>query len=333
MKVLVTGGAGFIGSHTTVELMARGHDVIVVDNFSNSQPKALQGIAEVVGRPVPCIKLDVRDRAGLLRVFREHRPQAVMHFAAYKAVGESWNDPLAYYDNNVGSLLAVLECMQACALKRIVFSSSATVYGEANHSPISESGGVSPANPYARTKAMCESILFDVERCLPGFLAVVLRYFNPVGAHPSGLIGEWPQGTPNNLMPYICQVASGRLPRLRVFGNDYPTVDGTGVRDYLHVMDLAVAHVLALDVLDESSGGFMVNLGTGRGHTVLEVIAAFERASHRIIPFVIEPRREGDVAVCYAEPSLAEKLLGWRAQFGMDKMCEDAWRWERGRNE
>ena len=331
MKVLVTGGAGFIGSHTIVQLVARGHEVVVVDNFSNAQPAAMHALAELVGHPVSCIRIDVRDRAALLKVFAEQLPQAVIHFAAHKSVGESWSDPLAYYDNNVGSLLAVLECMQEFEVQRIVFSSSATVYGSTNESPIPESGSLLPENPYGRTKVVCESILLDVGRSRPGFLAGVLRYFNPVGAHPSGLIGEAPQGIPNNLLPYICQVASGRLPRLRVFGNDYPTVDGTGVRDYLHVTDLAAAHVMALDALEGSSRGFVVNLGTGQGYSVLEVVEAFERASGREIPYVMEARRAGDAAECYADPSLAAQLLGWRAQLGLGRMCEDAWRWELNR--
>lgn len=331
MRVLVTGGAGFIGSHTVVELAARGHDVTVVDSYANAQPEVMRAVETLAGRPIPTFSLDVRDRPALLQVFREQRPEAVIHFAAHKAVGESWSQSLAYYDNNVGGLLAVLDCMRACDVSRIVFSSSATVYGEANASPIAEDGRIAPANPYARTKAMCESILFDLQRSQPGFLGAVLRYFNPVGAHPSGLIGEAPQGIPNNLMPYICQVAAGRLPRLRVFGDDYPTVDGTGVRDYLHVMDLAAAHAMALDALDSRGQGLLVNLGTGRGHSVLEVIAAFARASGRQVPYVVEPRRAGDAAECYADARLAAQQLGWRTRLGLEQMCEDAWRWEHGR--
>lgn len=331
MRVLVTGGAGFIGSHTVVELCARGHDVVVVDNFANAQPDVMQAIESLTGRPVPTVQLDVRDRANLLQVFQRHSPEAVIHFAALKSVGESWTQPLAYYDNNVGGLLSVLDCMLVCNVPRIVFSSSATVYGEVTTCPIAEDGPIKPANPYARTKAMCESILFDLERSQPGFLMAVLRYFNPVGAHPSGLIGEAPQGVPNNLMPYICQVAAGRLPRLRIFGNDYPTVDGTGVRDYLHVMDLAIAHAMSLDAFDSRRQGLLVNLGTGRGHSVLEVVDAFARVSGREIPYVVEARRPGDAAECYADAGLAMQKLGWRTQYGLDQMCEDAWRWERSR--
>ena len=331
MKILVTGGAGYIGSHAVVELCSRGHEVVVVDSYVNAQPGVLQSMERISGRPIGEHRIDVRDRDALLQVFREERPQAVMHFAALKSVGESWTDPLAYYDTNIGGLLSLLECMRECRVDALVFSSSATVYGEANHSPIDEGGLIAPLNPYARTKAVGEGILFDVAQATPGFRVASLRYFNPVGAHASGFIGEAPQGVPNNLMPYICQVASGERALLRVFGADYPTSDGTGVRDYVHVVDLAVAHAMALEVLMARASGFVVNLGTGRGHSVLEVVHAFARASGREIPYVVEGRRPGDAATCFADVSQAATLLKWRAERDLPQMCQDAWRWELNR--
>lgn len=329
MKVLVTGGAGYIGSHVVVELLARGHEAVVVDSLINAHPGTMHALEALCGRRVPLVRADVRERPVLRKVFEEHRPDAVMHFAALKSVGESWERSLDYHDNNVGGLLAVLDCMRACDVGRIVFSSSATVYGAANDSPISENGVVAPQNPYARTKAFCEAILADCSQGQQGPAVAALRYFNPVGAHPSGLIGENPAGIPNNLMPYLCQVASGSLPVLRVFGGDYPTLDGTGVRDYVHVVDLAAAHVAALEA---SADNLVVNLGRGEGHSVLQVVAAFERASGRRIAVQMVGRRKGDVAECYASPALAEQVLGWRAQRDLEQMCKDAWLWERRRD-
>ena len=325
MKVLVTGGAGYIGSHAVVELLAREHQAVVVDSFVNANPATMDALATLCGQQVPHVRADVRDRAALREAFEVHRPDAVLHFAALKSVGESWERSLDYHDNNVGGLLAVLDCMQACDVGRIVFSSSATVYGAANASPISEDGVIAPQNPYARTKAFCEAILADCSQGRQGPSVAVLRYFNPVGAHPSGLIGENPTGIPNNLMPYLCQVASGRLPVLRVFGSDYPTIDGTGVRDYVHVVDLAIAHVAALEAREPH---LVVNLGRGEGYSVLEVVAAFERVTGRSIAVQRDERRKGDVAECFASPALAERLLGWRARRDLEQMCKDAWLWE-----
>ncbi|MEO5629125.1 MAG: UDP-glucose 4-epimerase GalE, partial [Thermomonas sp.] len=281
--------------------------------------------ATLCGGPVPSARVDVRDRAALREVFQAHRPDAVLHFAALKAVGESWARALDYHDNNIGGLLSVLGCMRGCGVERIVFSSSATVYGSANTSPISEDATIAPENPYGRTKAFCEHILLDTSRTPGGPCVALLRYFNPVGAHPSGLIGENPTGIPNNLVPYVCQVASGRLPLLRVVGSDYPTIDGTGVRDYVHVVDLAAAHIAALDV---PAGNLVVNLGRGEGHSVLQVVSAFEQVSGRRIALRMDPRREGDVAECYASPALAQRVLGWRARHDLEQMCKDAWLWE-----
>ena len=331
MRVLVTGGAGYIGSHTVVALAARGHDALVVDNFVNAQPAIMDAIGMLCGRPVPHVQADVRDRQALGAVFEAYKPEAVLHFAALKAVGESWERSTDYHDNNIGGLLAVLECMRGAGVRRIVFSSSATVYGSANASPISEQGVIAPQNPYARTKAFCEEILFDGSTSSDRINAAVLRYFNPVGAHSSGMIGESPTGIPNNLMPYLCQVASGRLPFLRVFGNDYDTVDGTGVRDYVHVVDLAEAHVAALERMDQHEK-LVLNLGRGEGYSVLQVIAAFERVIGRPIPLRMDERRQGDVAECFASPALAERLLDWRAQRDLERMCKDAWLWESRRN-
>lgn len=325
MKVLVTGGAGYIGSHSVVELLARGHEAVVVDSFVNSDPATMDALATLCGREVPLVRADVRDRAALRRAFESHRPDAVLHFAALKAVGESWERPFDYHENNIGGMLAVLDCMRECDVGRIVFSSSATVYGAANASPISEDGVIAPQNPYARTKAICEDILADCSQSPFGPTVAVLRYFNPVGAHPTSLIGENPKGVPNNLMPYLCQVASGRLPVLRVFGSDYPTIDGTGVRDYVHVVDLATAHVAALEA---QVANLVVNLGRGEGYSVLQVVAAFERVCGRRIPVEIVERRNGDVAECYASPALAEQVLGWRALRDLEQMCKDAWVWE-----
>jgi UDP-glucose 4-epimerase len=326
--ILVTGGTGYIGSHTCVELMQAGREVCIVDSLVNSRASVAARIGRIAGRSVELQTGDVRDRAFLDRVFSNRRYAAVIHFAGLKAVGESVSMPLEYHDVNVGGTLRLLEAMSAHGVERIVFSSSATVYGEPRSLPLVEEHPLAPANPYGRTKLAIEQMLGDMASSRSGFQAVMLRYFNPVGAHQSGLLGEEPAGTPNNLMPYVSQVAVGRLKELAVFGNDYPTPDGTGVRDYVHVVDLARAHVSALAALPRLPGATRVNLGTGRGHSVLEVVAAFERASGRPIPYRIEPRRPGDVAASYTDPSLALRLLGWRAERGLDDMCRDAWCWQ-----
>ncbi|MDD3329640.1 MAG: UDP-glucose 4-epimerase GalE [Zoogloea sp.] len=327
--ILVTGGAGYIGSHTCVELLAAGYEVLVVDNFSNSKPEALRRVEEIAGRKLGAFyRADIRDKAALREVFKTHAIDAVIHFAALKAVGESVAKPLMYYDNNIAGTVALAEVMAEAGVKSLVFSSSATVYGDPASVPIREDFPTGPTNPYGRTKWMMEFVLSDLAAADPEWRVALLRYFNPVGAHASGRIGEDPNGLPNNLMPYVSQVAVGRLPQLRVFGGDYPTPDGTGVRDYIHVVDLAVGHVAAVRRLTERPGVLTVNLGTGRGYSVVEVVKAFEKASGRPVPFEIVARRPGDVAQCYAEPGLAERELGWRAERGIDEMCADAWRWQ-----
>ncbi len=327
--ILVTGGAGYIGSHTCVELLAAGYEVLVVDNFSNSKPEALRRVEEIAGRKLGAFyRADIRDKAALREVFKAHAIDAVIHFAALKAVGESVAKPLMYYDNNIAGTVALAEVMAEAGVKSLVFSSSATVYGDPASVPIREDFPTGPTNPYGRTKWMMEFVLSDLAAADPEWRVALLRYFNPVGAHASGRIGEDPNGLPNNLMPYVSQVAVGRLPQLRVFGGDYPTPDGTGVRDYIHVVDLAVGHVAAVRRLTERQGVLTVNLGTGRGYSVIEVVKAFEKASGRPVPFEIVARRPGDVAQCYAEPGLAERELGWRAERGIDEMCADAWRWQ-----
>jgi len=328
--ILVTGGAGYIGSHTAVELMATGHDVVIVDNLVNSKREAVRRIERIVGREVPFYEIDVRDEAALAKVFDAHRIGAAIHFAALKAVGESVAKPIEYYRNNLDSLLVLLEAMREREIKKFVFSSSATVYGMPERSPVDESFPLSATNPYGQSKVMAEQILRDVERADPRWRIATLRYFNPAGAHESGLIGEDPAGLPNNLMPYVAQVAVGKLEKVRVYGGDYATPDGTGVRDYIHVVDLARGHVAALDALDSRGASFVVNLGTGRGYSVLEVVRAFEAAAGREIPYEIVAPRPGDVGECYSSTAAAEKLLGWRAQFGLEKMCEDHWRWQAG---
>lgn len=329
-RVLVTGGAGYIGSHACVELLAAGHLPVVVDNFCNSRPEALARVRAISGRDFPVHALDLRDRDGLRRVFADEAPEAVLHFAGLKAVGESVAEPWRYFDNNVGSTLALVEVMRESACRTLVFSSSATVYGVPGQVPLTEDAPLAAINPYGRTKLMIEQMLGDLAAAESGWQIALLRYFNPVGAHESGLIGEDPAGIPNNLMPYITQVAVGRLPRLRVFGGDYATPDGTGVRDYLHVVDLARGHVQALDWLQEArpGGATPINLGTGRGVSVLDLLRAFEAASGRPVPFEIVARRPGDAAVCYADASRAGRLLGWRASRELDAMCRDAWRWQ-----
>ncbi|RMG38756.1 MAG: UDP-glucose 4-epimerase GalE [Gammaproteobacteria bacterium] len=326
--VLVTGGAGYIGSHTCLELLEAGYEVVVVDNLSNSSPEAIRRVEALSGRPVTFVEADVRDRSALAALFDAHPVDAVIHFAGLKAVGESVEKPLAYYDNNVGGTVALLETMADKGIKRIVFSSSATVYGDPASLPIREDFPLSATNPYGRSKLFIEEILRDLHRADPAWDIAILRYFNPVGAHPSGRIGEDPAGIPNNLMPYIAQVAVGTLAELSVFGDDYPTPDGTGVRDYIHVVDLARGHLAALARLQERPGCVTYNLGTGSGYSVLEMVKAFERASGRKVPYRIVGRRPGDIAACYADPTLAREELGWQAEYGLQQMCEDAWRWQ-----
>lgn len=326
--VLVTGGAGFIGSHTCVELLTHGYEVVVLDNLVNSRAESIARVRRITGRDIVLVERDACSREAVEQVFDQYPICAAIHFAALKAVGESVEKPLAYYRNNLDSLLTLVEVMQTRNVKTLVFSSSATVYGNPASVPIVESFPLSATNPYGQTKLMAEQILRDVALADPQWRIASLRYFNPVGAHESGLIGEDPAGIPNNLMPYVAQVAVGKLPRLRVFGSDYDTPDGTGVRDYIHVVDLARGHLAALDALATQERSFTVNLGTGQGYSVLEVIAAFERASGREIPYEIVGRRPGDIASCYADPSEAARVLGWRATYGIERMCEDHWRWQ-----
>jgi UDP-glucose 4-epimerase len=328
--ILLTGGTGYIGSHTCVELIGAGYDTVLLDNLCNSSPVVVDRIAKITGTRPAFVEGDVRDRALLDRVFAEHPIDAVIHFAGLKAVGESVAHPLDYYENNVGGSATLLQAMEARGVRRLVFSSSATVYGMATEMPLTESSPTGPVNPYGHSKLMVEQLLQDLANSDARWRVLCLRYFNPVGAHESGMIGEDPRNIPNNLMPFVAQVAVGRLPRLRVFGNDYPTPDGTGVRDYIHVMDLASGHVAALSRL-MGPGPLehpVVNLGTGRGQSVLEVVRAFETASGRSIPYDVVERRAGDVAVSYADAGLAQRYLGWKAKRGPDAMCADAWRWQ-----
>jgi len=326
--VLVTGGAGFIGSHTCVELLGAGYEVVVVDNLVNSHREALTRVEAITGKSLTFYENDACDVAALHAIFARHPIIAAIHFAALKAVGESTQRPLAYYRNNLDSLLALLEVMDAHGVKDIVFSSSATVYGNPHTVPIDEAFPLSATNPYGQSKLFAEQILRDLALADPSWHIACLRYFNPAGAHASGQIGEAPGGIPNNLMPYVAQVAVGKLAKLRVFGNDYDTPDGTGVRDYIHVVDLARGHLAALDTLARLERGFTVNLGTGRGYSVLEVIHAFEAASGVTIPYEIVARRPGDISACYANPGAAEALLGWRAEYGIEQICIDHWRWQ-----
>jgi UDP-glucose 4-epimerase len=330
MKVLVTGGAGYIGSHTCIELLNDGHTPIVVDNFSNSSRESLRRVSEITGHDISVHEMDVRNRESLRKIFSLEKPDAVIHFAGLKAVGESVEKPWLYFDNNLISTIVLLEVMKEAGCQQLVFSSSATVYGVPESVPLNEAAPLSATNPYGRTKLMIEDMLRDLAHAESGWRIALLRYFNPVGAHESGCIGEDPNGVPNNLMPFMTQVAVGRLPKLRIFGGDYATPDGTGVRDYIHVLDLALGHVKALDWLGcrTESGATAINLGTGRGYSVLEVVSAFEAASGRKIPYEIVPRRPGDVASCYADPTLAEKLLAWRPSRDIDAMCRDAWCWQ-----
>lgn len=326
--ILVTGGAGYIGSHTCVELLNDGYDVVVVDNLVNSRHESLARVTQITGKPVAFYEADVRDAQALSRIFKAHKITGVIHFAALKAVGESVAKPIEYYRNNIDGLLVVLDVMRQHGVKQFVFSSSATVYGVPERSPIDETFPLSATNPYGQSKLIAEQILRDVAISDPTWRIAVLRYFNPVGAHESGLIGEDPAGIPNNLMPYVAQVAVGKLEKLRVFGGDYPTPDGTGVRDYIHVVDLAQGHLKALDALIAHNEGFVVNLGTGQGYSVLQVVKAFEQASGRPVPYEIVARRPGDIAECYANPATAKKLIGWEAQFSIERMCIDHWRWQ-----
>ena len=326
--ILITGGAGYIGSHTCVELLAEGHQLVVVDNLINSSAVAVDRVRAISGRDMVFYKMDLCDRDGLSAIFEAHEIDAVIHFAGLKAVGESVGIPLRYYRNNLDSTLTLLEVMEKAECRRIVFSSSATVYGVPETVPITEDFPLSCTNPYGWTKLMIEQILRDLADSDPRWGIMILRYFNPIGAHASGLIGEDPAGIPNNLMPYIAQVASGRLPFLNVFGNDYPTVDGTGVRDYIHVVDLAKGHCKAIDYILKDEGIEMVNLGTGCGYSVLEMVKAYEEASGAPVPYKIAPRRPGDIAICYADPSKARDLLGWTAEKTLADMCRDTARWQ-----
>jgi UDP-glucose 4-epimerase len=326
--ILVTGASGYIGSHTCVELLAAGYSVIALDNLSNSSIEALKRVERISGRTIPFYHADVRDRTALDAVLRDHRIDAAIHFAGLKAVGESVQQPLGYFENNVGGTLTLLQALGEAGVKNFLFSSSATVYGDPESVPINESARLSVTNPYGRSKLMVEEILDDLAKSDPSWAIGSLRYFNPVGAHVSGLIGEDPRGIPNNLMPFISQVAVGRRERLSVFGNDYPTPDGTGVRDYIHVVDLAKGHLAALAELFRSGRGFTLNLGTGNGYSVLDMVRAFEEASGRPIHYEIAGRRPGDIAVCYADPAKAWQVLDWRAKKGLAEMCADHWRWQ-----
>ena len=326
--ILVTGGAGYIGSHTAVELMKTGHQVVIVDNLCNSSLAVLDRIRALGGEGLSFTQADMRDRAAIDRLFAEHRIDGVIHFAGLKAVGESVAQPLRYFDNNVGSTLTLLQAMDHAGVRRIVFSSSATVYGDPEQVPITESSRLQVTNPYGRTKLMCEDILRDLQAADPRWHVAILRYFNPVGAHDSGTIGEHPNGIPNNLMPFITQVAVGQREFLSIFGQDYPTPDGTGVRDYIHVVDLAQGHLAALNYLHKQQASITVNLGTGRGVSVKELADTFARVTGVPVPYRYVDRRPGDVAACYADTRLAEKALGWKANLGLDRMCADAWRWQ-----
>jgi UDP-glucose 4-epimerase len=326
--ILVTGGAGYIGSHTVVELLAAGHDVFVIDNLCNSRASVIDRIETIAGRRPEFAALDLRDRDGLRELFTKRSFDAVLHFAGLKAVGESVAKPLVYYENNILGTISLLESMQEAEVRTLVFSSSATVYGDPSAVPITEAFPLGATNPYGRSKLMIEDILRDLVKADPRWRIALLRYFNPVGAHESGLIGEDPWGTPNNLMPYVAQVAAGILPQLSIYGGDYPTPDGTGVRDYIHVADLAQGHLAALRTLAAHAQVLTVNLGTGRGYSVLEMVKAFSDVTGRKIDYRIVARRPGDVAQCYADPSLAHRLMGWRACRSIEQMCADAWRWQ-----
>lgn len=329
MTILVTGGAGYIASHTNVELLKEGYDVIVMDNLCNSSKESVARVERITGKKMRFYQTDMRDLSGLEAIFAENSIDVIIHFAGLKAVGESCEKPYEYYENNITGTLNMIKMMKQYNVKKMVFSSSATVYGEPETVPITEEakvGGVT--NPYGRTKFMLEEILSDVQKADSSFDIALLRYFNPIGAHESGMIGESPNGIPNNLLPYVAKVAAGVLEKVNVFGNDYPTPDGTGVRDYIHVVDLARGHVCAVKKLMEHPGLVIYNLGTGIGYSVLEIIQNFEKACGRKIPYVIAPRRPGDIPTCYSDPSKAERELGWKAEYGIDRMCEDTWRWQ-----
>ena len=330
MNILLTGGAGFIGSHTIVELYAAGHDVVVVDNLVNSKASVLDAVKEITGREVPFYEADVRDAAAMTKIFSENKIDAVIHFAGLKAVGESVAKPLEYYENNMGATFVLIDVMRTHGCKNIIFSSSATVYGDPAIIPITEECPKGQCtNPYGKTKSMLEDVLSDVQKADNEWNVVLLRYFNPIGAHKSGLIGENPNGIPNNLMPYITQTAIGIREELGVFGDDYDTPDGTGVRDYIHVCDLAAGHVAALQAIERKCGLEVYNLGTGHGYSVLDVVKAFEKANGLKVPYAIKPRRPGDVATCYCDPSKAKNELGWEARYGIEDMCRDSWNFQK----
>ncbi|MBP3300764.1 MAG: UDP-glucose 4-epimerase GalE [Clostridia bacterium] len=326
MMILVTGGAGYIGSHTCVELLNRGYEIVIMDNFSNSKPDALDKIRKITGKDFKFYEADMCDDEAMDRIFAENKIDSVIHFAGYKAVGESVKKPLMYYRNNLLGTIVLCEAMKKYGCTKMLFSSSATVYGNPATVPIREDFPLSTTNPYGTTKLMIERILEDVVVANPDWSVVLLRYFNPIGAHKSGLIGENPNGIPNNLVPYVARVACGKYPEVHVFGNDYPTPDGTGVRDYIHVVDLALGHVKAMEKAMVSTGVNVYNLGTGKGYSVLDIIKAYEKACGKEIPYVIDPRRPGDIPTCYADPEKSLKELGWKATMGIEEMCEDSWR-------
>lgn len=328
-RILVTGGAGFIGSHTLIELQQAGYEVVVVDNLDNSSETSLRRVQDITQKPVAFYKVDIRDRQGLCQVLEQHPCDACIHFAGLKAVGESVEKPWEYYENNISGTLTLLDVLRKHNCKNIIFSSSATVYGDPKEIPITENCPKGQCtNPYGWTKSMLEQVMMDIQKADPEWNVVLLRYFNPIGAHPSGTMGEDPNGIPNNLMPYITQVAIGKRAELGVFGNDYDTPDGTGVRDYIHVVDLARGHVCALKAIDRKCGLAIYNLGTGHGYSVLDVVNAFQKTNGVKVPYSIKPRRAGDIATCYSDPSKAERELGWKAEYGIEEMCRDSWRWQ-----